>query len=135
MQISRINLNVGLCGSETQPGENLVMNPESLSIPEEIVLDATSGYTIVRPSNQVADGEQLLSEAHLDELRTYLRIIHNKKNVQIQAKSPQGFHQNVVHYNMVGTHSKRIRSFNSSHNADNKVSENYKIQGYEGSVL
>ena len=49
-----------------------------LSIPEEILLDATTGYTLVRPSNQVADGEQILSEEHLDELRTMLATIHDE---------------------------------------------------------
>lgn len=76
----------------TQMGEDLVTNPESLSIPEEILLNTTiedgAGYTIIRPSNLVANGEQLLSETHLNELREYLRIIHNefKKlyNAQLQ---------------------------------------------------
>ncbi len=66
----------------TQMGEDLVTNPESLSIPEEILLNTTiedgAGYTIIRPSNLVANGEQLLSETHLNELREYLRIIHNE---------------------------------------------------------
>jgi hypothetical protein len=62
----------------TQLGENLVTHPEALSIPEEVLLHATAGYTLVRPSNQVADGEQILSEAHLDELRAYLGILHAK---------------------------------------------------------
>jgi hypothetical protein len=62
----------------TQLGENLVTHPEALSIPEEILLHERTGYTLVRPSNQVADGEQILSEAHLDELRTYLSIIHRE---------------------------------------------------------
>jgi len=62
----------------TQLGEDLVTNPEAISIPEEILLNATTGYSIVRPSNQVADGEQILSEEHLLELRTYLGKIHQK---------------------------------------------------------
>ena len=62
----------------TQVGENLVTNPDALSVPEEILLGAAegSGYTIVRPSNQVADGAQLLSETHLEEMRRYLGVIH-----------------------------------------------------------
>ena len=59
----------------TQLGEDLVTNPDALSIPEEILLNATAGYTIVRPSNQLEGGEQILSDQHLDELRTYLSII------------------------------------------------------------
>ncbi len=55
----------------TQVGEDLVTNPDALSIPEEILLSATAnaGYTIVRPSNLVAASEQILSEGHLNELR------------------------------------------------------------------
>jgi hypothetical protein len=58
-------------------GENLVTNPDALSIPEEILLDAApgDGYSIMRPSNQVAPGEQILSEVYLDQLRTYLGVI------------------------------------------------------------
>jgi hypothetical protein len=59
----------------TQLGENLVTNPDELSIPEEILLDATVGHTVARLSNQVADGEQILSKVHLDQLRSYLGII------------------------------------------------------------
>jgi hypothetical protein len=62
----------------TQVGEDLVTNPEALSIPEEILLGAAegSGYTIVRRSNQVADGAQVMSTAHLAELRGTLNVIH-----------------------------------------------------------
>jgi hypothetical protein len=61
----------------TQLGEDLVTNPDALSIPEEILLGAApgSGYNLVRPSNQVAPGEQLLSAAHLEQMRTYLGTI------------------------------------------------------------
>jgi hypothetical protein len=66
----------------TQVGEDLVTNPESSSIPEEILLDASTSnggaYTIVRPSNQVADGEQVLSEEHINQLRTYFGVVHNE---------------------------------------------------------
>jgi hypothetical protein len=42
----------------TQLGENLVTNPDEFSIPEEILLgvEEGSGYTVVRPSNQVPPG-------------------------------------------------------------------------------
>ncbi len=61
----------------TQVGEDLVTNPDALSIPEEILLGAAegSGYTIVRRSNQVADGAQVMSAAHLAELRSDLSVI------------------------------------------------------------
>lgn len=61
----------------TQLGENLVTNPDALSVPEEILLGAAegSGYTLVRPSNQVPPGQQLLSDAHLASMRRYLGVI------------------------------------------------------------
>ena len=61
----------------TQLGEDLVTNPDALSIPEEILLGVApgSGYNVLRPSNQVAPGERLLSDAHLEQMRTYLGII------------------------------------------------------------
>ncbi len=61
----------------TQVGENLVTNPDALSVPEEILLGAAagSGYAVVRPSNQVADGRQVLSARHLESMRQYLGVI------------------------------------------------------------
>lgn len=61
----------------TQVGENLVTNPDALSVPEEILLGVTagSGYTIVRPSNQVPAGQQVLSPEHLESMRRYLGVI------------------------------------------------------------
>ncbi len=62
----------------TQLGEDLVTNPEAFSIPEEILLPVFgSGYTLVRPSSLVADGELILSQTHLSELRQYLGAIHS----------------------------------------------------------
>jgi hypothetical protein len=62
----------------TQLGEDLVTNPDALSIPEEILLSARAdgGYTIVRRSNQVPGGRQLLSDAHLAQMRDHLGRIH-----------------------------------------------------------
>lgn len=64
----------------TQIGEDLVTNPEALSIPEEILLGAApgSGYSVVRRSNLVAGDEPILSEAHLNALRSYLGTIHER---------------------------------------------------------
>lgn len=61
----------------SQVGENLVTNPDALSVPEEILLGAApgSGYTIVRPSNQVSAGQQVLSARHLESMRRYLGVI------------------------------------------------------------
>ena len=61
----------------SQVGEDLVTNPEALSIPEEILLGAAegSGFVVVRPSNQVPDGTQVMSAVYLEEMRTYLGVI------------------------------------------------------------
>ncbi len=61
----------------TQLGEDLVTNPDALSIPEEILLDARpgGGYVLLRPSNLVAPGERLLSDDHLGALRAHLSTI------------------------------------------------------------
>lgn len=79
----------------TQLGEDLVTNPESLSIPEEILLDASTGngfgYVIVRSSNLVANGEQIISENHLNELRNYLGTIQNQFQILYNAMSQEDF--------------------------------------------
>ncbi|MFC1781809.1 PEP/pyruvate-binding domain-containing protein [Planctomycetota bacterium] len=61
----------------TQIGEDLVTNPNSLSVPEEILL-SSRGYTIMRPSNQKLSENAIMSDRHLADLRSYLQIIHNE---------------------------------------------------------
>lgn len=81
----------------TQVGENLVTNPDALSVPEEILLGAAegSGYTIVRPSNQVADGRQILADKHLDSMRRYLGVIRSEfQSLYDEAANPN-FHMEV----------------------------------------
>jgi len=66
----------------SQVGEDLVTNPDALSIPEEILLSAMGAapetYSIVRRSNQLPDSLQVLSVPHLQEMRGYLGTIHNR---------------------------------------------------------
>ncbi|MSU37199.1 MAG: hypothetical protein EXS36_19320 [Pedosphaera sp.] len=60
----------------TQLGEDLVTNPEALSVPEEVLLSTTgNSSTLVRASNLVPDGERLLKTEHLTQMRTYLTRI------------------------------------------------------------
>ncbi len=59
----------------TQLGEDLVTNPDALSIPEEILLGAEAGYTIVRQSNLIPDDDRLLTDEDLDQLRAYMTSI------------------------------------------------------------
>jgi hypothetical protein len=64
----------------TQVGENLITNPDAQSIPEEILLDKVRDgpFTIVRLSNQVEDGEQVLTIAHMESLRTMLQKVTSR---------------------------------------------------------
>ena len=64
----------------TQVGEDLVTNPEALSVPEEILIDwwDSTNYRVVTTSNRTTDGGRILSDAYLRELNGYLGIIHHK---------------------------------------------------------
>ena len=66
----------------SQLGEDLVTNPNSLSVPEEILLDVnkagSNSYTVVRYSNLVEGNKLLMSNNQLDELRGYITIINDK---------------------------------------------------------
>lgn len=64
----------------TQVGEDLVTNPEALSMPEEILLDwwDINNYRVVTTCNRTTDGGRILKDAYLRELNGYLGMIHNK---------------------------------------------------------
>ena len=58
--------------------EDLVTNPEALSVPEEVLLTTTgTGSILMRPSNLVPDGQRILKPEHLTQLRSYLSRIHS----------------------------------------------------------
>jgi hypothetical protein len=62
----------------TQIGEDLVTNPNQESSPEEILLGwwREDGREIVRRSSAATDGNLLLSESHLNDMRSSLASIH-----------------------------------------------------------
>ena len=66
----------------TQVGDDLVTNPEAQSIPEEILLNITAlsetPFTVVRHSNQVPDGVQIMTSSRLEELKPMLETIHDQ---------------------------------------------------------
>ena len=64
----------------TQVGEDLVTNPDGESIPEELLLGpgGPADDRHIQSSNRAPEGEALLSAAHRNELRAYLRTIHNR---------------------------------------------------------
>jgi len=79
----------------TQVGENLVTNPQALSVPEEILLDAPytggPGYAVMQPSNQVHADSLILEATYLDQMRDYLTTIHERFQVLYQATDAAGF--------------------------------------------
>ena len=61
----------------TQLGEDLVTNPDALSVPEEILLHESGRYRVLATSNQVPPGQLLMSDAQLTQLREHLTVIHD----------------------------------------------------------
>ena len=66
----------------TQIGEDLVTNPDAHSVPEEIRLrkagSFTDNYHVLATSNQVPQGQLIMSDFHLNWLRLRLTSIHEK---------------------------------------------------------
>ena len=62
----------------SQVGEDLVTNPDALSVPEEVLLHKARGYTILSTSNQEPPGHLLMSDDQLNQLRRHLAVIHEK---------------------------------------------------------
>ena len=79
----------------TQLGEDLVTNPNALSIPEEILLDAISvtddDYFVMNPSNQVPMDTLIMKEIYLDQMRVFLNTIHDEFQVLYNAVGKEGF--------------------------------------------
>ena len=61
----------------TQIGEDLVTNPDALSVPEELLLNS-GRYAVLAPSNQVEPGQLLMSNPQLFQLREHLEVIHDR---------------------------------------------------------
>ncbi len=79
----------------TQVGEDLVTNPNALSVPEEILLDAISvtddDYFVMNPSNQVPLDTLILKAPNLDQMRVFLSTIHQEFQVLYDAVGEEGF--------------------------------------------
>ena len=65
----------------SQVGEDLVTNPDALSVPEELLLGPVGGsygpFTILGASNQVPAGQLLMTETQMAQLRQHLAVIHD----------------------------------------------------------
>ena len=79
-----------------QLGEDLVTNPQALSVPEEVLL-STTGTTVtrIRYSNLVPDGTPVVPLARLNELRTYLGRIQSQFRTLYAVPSTQPFSMEI----------------------------------------
>ena len=80
-----------------QVGEDLVTNPGSGSIPEEILLSPRNPRTdrLIRRSNRVVGTERVLTDAHLLELRRAMRAIHDRFETLYGSEAGEGFAMEV----------------------------------------
>lgn len=81
----------------TQVGEQLITNPEANEIPEEILLyeNPDEGYFILRRSNLVEEDELVMGEEYLDQMRTYLRVIHDEFAILYNVVGAEGFGMDI----------------------------------------
>jgi hypothetical protein len=65
----------------SQVGEELITNPNTTSIPEEVLLDIistnTNDYIIIRHSNLVSNDSSIM-DGYLNQMRDYLTVIHDE---------------------------------------------------------
>ena len=64
----------------TQLGEDLITNPNALSVPEEILLDreTVNGFIVIEHSNLIPKDSAIMSEFYLNQMRIYLTKIHSE---------------------------------------------------------
>ena len=67
--------------ANSQVGEDLVTNPEAHSVPEEVLLNSDGTYSVVALSNKVSQGQLLMTDEQLGQLRQHLAQIHEKFDV------------------------------------------------------
>ena len=83
----------------SQLGEDLITNPASQSIPEEILLERTTvgprGHILVQRSNLVGEGEDVLGGVYLDEMRDFLTIIHDEFAILYEAVGDPNFAMDI----------------------------------------
>ena len=81
----------------TQVGESLITNPDENSIPEEMLLnqDPAEGYFVLRNSNLVPDGELVMEDIYLDQMRDYLSVIHDEFEILYNVVGAEGFGMDI----------------------------------------
>ena len=62
----------------SQVGEDLVTNPEAYSQPEQMLLDSAGTAAVLQYSSLSASGQPLMSDAHMRQLRSNLKTVHDR---------------------------------------------------------
>lgn len=83
----------------TQVGEDLVTNPEAMSIPEEILLGSTPDfwidYDVIRYSSLLENSELILNDYYLFRMREYLTVIHEEFQELYNAQGSPDFAMDI----------------------------------------
>lgn len=83
----------------SQLGEELITNPVNSALPEEILLDrysqSNNDYIIIQRSSLAPDDSLLMQEPFLDEMRTYLSVIHDQFKVLYNAQDDEDFAMDI----------------------------------------
>ena len=81
----------------TQVGEALITNPNANEIPEELLLnqDPNEGYFVLRYSNLVPQDELVMEEIYLDQMRDYLKVIHDEFAILYNVVGAEGFGMDI----------------------------------------
>ncbi len=83
----------------TQVGESLITNPDPNSVPEEILLyedpEQGAGYLVLNLSNLVEEGELVMDQIYLDQMREYLTVIHDEFAILYDVDGIEGFGMDI----------------------------------------
>ena len=83
----------------TQVGESLITNPDPNSVPEEILLyenpEQAGGYLVLQLSNLVEQGELVMDQIYLDQMREFLSIIHDEFAILYNVEGVEGFGMDI----------------------------------------
>ncbi|CAA6801011.1 MAG: Phosphoenolpyruvate synthase (EC [uncultured Aureispira sp.] len=79
----------------SQVGEELITNPDGTAVPEELLLDANStssdDYILVRRSNLAPNNTTILEGNYLNQIRAYLKVIHQEFEIRYNAVGNESF--------------------------------------------
>ena len=83
----------------TQVGESLITNPDPNSVPEEILIfedpEEGSGYLVLNLSNLVEQGELVMDQIYLDQMRDHLSTIHDEFAILYDVEGIEGFGMDI----------------------------------------